>query len=76
MECGQCGLVSCINEASGAHLKTKHSAGIRGHKRCFLEIEKLSFSLYFLLTIIAAEQFIVPPAGLPNQGLLKKHSAK
>ena len=41
---------------------------LAAHRRCFLEENKFSFSLCFLLTIISAEQFIVPPAGLPNQG--------
>ena len=47
---------------------------LAAHKRCFLEENKLSFSLCFLLTIISAEKFIVSPASLPSQELLKKHS--
>ena len=31
-----------------------------GHRRCFLEENKLSFSYNFLLTVILAEQLIVP----------------
>ena len=44
---------------------------LAAHRRCFLEENKLSFSLWFLLTNISAEQFVVTQAGLPNQGLLK-----
>ena len=38
--------------------------------------KKTQFSIVPFITIISAEQYIVPPAGLPNQGLLKKYSAK
>ena len=33
---------------------------LAAHRRCFLEENKFSFSLCFLLTIISAEKFIVP----------------
>ena len=33
---------------------------LAGQRRCFLEENKFSFLLCFLLTIISAEQFIVP----------------
>ena len=54
----------------------KYQLFLAAHRRCFLEENKLSFSLCFLLTIISAEQFIVPLGGLPNQGLLKKAKCK
>ena len=37
---------------------------LAAHRRCFLEENKHSFSLCFLLTIISAEKFSVPLAGL------------
>ena len=37
-----------------------HQMVLAAHMRCFFEENKLSFSLWFLLTIILAEQFIVP----------------
>jgi hypothetical protein len=43
--------------------------------KCFFDFY-IRFQFTFLSIIISAEQFIVPPAGLPNQGLLKKHSEK
>ena len=44
--------------------------------RCLVEENLFSFLLCFLLTIKTAEQLIVPPAGLPNQGLFKKYIEK
>ena len=42
----------------------------------FLGIFFTNFLFGFLSIIISAEQFIVPPAGLPNQGLLKEAQCK
>ena len=44
---------------------------LEAHRRCFLEENKFSISFCFLITIVSAEQFIMPPEGLPNQGSLK-----
>ena len=34
-----------------------------------------SYHCTFILTLNQAKEIIVPPAGLPNQGLIKKHNA-